>query len=339
MKDELSRLIKERFDGHETDVDPGLWDAIQGQIGSEQLASSEEGLKDLFQDRFNGHEVPVDPAAWANISQQLGHGAAAGGAGVGTLAWVAAAVGVVVIAGASFFYLDRNEVVQEISVPAIELPAATTSAPAANAEPEIIEQVNPAAPVAQLSAEAIVSVQARAEIPAVAVPDPAEAQGPSPVTVAEVLSPDVEPQGVRIVENIIAELTTRVTQDVLAEAAERNTMDESSTAPITDPSVAEVEPLPVRELPKLFLPNTFTPNGDGVNDTYTVLDASAFERIMLRVYDVRNDRLVFSTNMNEPWTGEGCMDGYYLVAVEAMTTTGELVTQGKVVWLTRNTMH
>lgn len=336
MKDELSQLFNERFTGHESPVDPGLWDAIRGQLGSEQLASSEEGLKDLLQEKFSGHEVPVDPAVWNSISQQLGHGAAAGGTGVGVFSWVAAAIGAVVIAGATYLYLDHNTAPSEATLPIAEMPepASSSVAPSIKVEPTIMPL---------------------SEVPAERVKEEASVSSPAPTTVSEPVPQVIVPEpslsgaasssnaagtdGVDIVENIIAELTTRVTEEVLAEAAERSTATNTPPTQVSEQAVAELEPLAVRELPKLFLPNTFTPNDDGVNDTYTVFDADQFERVMMRVYDVRNDRLVFSTNTNEPWTGDGCLDGYYLVAVEAVTSEGELVTQGKVVWLNRNTMH
>ena len=131
MKDDLAQLLKDRFVGHESPVDPGLWNAIQSQLGSEQLASSEEGMKELLQDKFNGHEVPVDPAVWSNISQQLGHGAAAGGVGSGLFAWVAAAIGVVVIAGGTLFYLNTKD------APRADLPATEIPAPAPEPRPGV----------------------------------------------------------------------------------------------------------------------------------------------------------------------------------------------------------
>jgi hypothetical protein len=131
-------------------------------------------------------------------------------------------------------------------------------------------------------------------------------------------------------------LTTRVTEEVLAEAAQRNTLSNAATQP--EPSATATPESPAEEvaLPELYIQNIFTPTGDGVNDTYSaVINPEAFDRVMLRIYDVRNSRLVFSTNNNEPWTGDGYPDGYYMVAVEALTPDGRLVTQGKAIWLNR----
>lgn len=355
MKDELNELFRERFAGHETPVDPALWDTIQAQLGP-LPTPGEAGLKDLLQKRFSGHEVPVDPSAWANISSQLGHGAAAGaaaGAGLGPLGWAAASIGVLAIAGITYLFWNQTTVAKTPRTVAVERPApepaVTTAAPFV---------ANEAAPVPIITEPASgphteVPLPVMDQVPQAATPKRAGSMSDphSPDEPAQVIAGDrtivgdqpvvgdQEPQGARLVEHIITELTTRVTEEVLAEAAQRSTLGESITTVDQDQLVVEPTLALQTELPKLYLPNTFTPNGDGVNDTYTVLDADAFERIMLRVYDVRNDRLVFNTNTNEPWNGDGCMDGYYLVAVEAMTTTGQLVTQGKVVWLTRNAMH
>lgn len=340
MKDDLSNLFKERFTGHESPVDPGVWDAIQGQLGAGGSVTGDEGLKELLQERFTGHEMAVDPSVWANVSSQLGHSVAAtsaGGSLLGPMGWAAAGVGVLAIAGAAYLFGPRAEPLPT----AIAKVEQNTTAPASATSPEVetpasikteilVENTTPsAAPEPSTALE-----RPTPENPPV-LPDPAP---PAPVEAPTAEPIQSGPEGAEIVENIISELTTRVTEEVLAEAAQRSTLGNSpATAP---PSLPETQ-TPVKEeddaLPQLFLQNIFTPNGDGVNDTYfPVIEADAFERIMMRVYDVRNDRLVFNTTTNEPWSGDGCLDGYYLVAVEAMTPDGRLVTQGKVVWLNRN---
>lgn len=347
MKDELTGLFREHFAGHEAPVDPGLWDAIQGQLGAGAPIAGEEGLKDLFQERFSGHEVLVEPGVWTGISSQLGHGVAAtstGGALTGTLGWAAAGVGILAIAGAAYFFSASSKGSLPEAIVRVEQPAAVAQAeliaPPISSKPDEKEVVaaEPKASTPLASPQPKVD-SATSNIPSAAI------RGPQPVTQPVPLPSAPEPtlttpQGAVIVENIISELTTRVTEEVLAEAAQRTTLGSTAT-----PAALEVdEPVSKTEqeaaLPVLVLQNTFTPNGDGINDTYSVItDPEAFDRIMLRVYDVRNNRLVFSTNTNEPWTGDGCLDGYYLVAVEAVTPEGRLVTQGKVVWLNRNAVH
>ena len=91
-------------------------------------------------------------------------------------------------------------------------------------------------------------------------------------------------------------------------------------------------------VPEIFMANTFTPNGDQINDTYEV-SPDGFAQLQMRVMSMKNDRLVFSTNTGEPWTGEGCEDGMYVVVVEAVTKEGRPVSKAKVVWLTRERMN
>ena len=92
-------------------------------------------------------------------------------------------------------------------------------------------------------------------------------------------------------------------------------------------------------LPKLCLPNTFTPNGDGTNDTYEVGCPGNFRQITTRITSLKTGQVVYRTDVNEPWTAEGQEDGYYIVAVEAITLDGRTVSEGKVVWLNRDRMN
>jgi len=136
------------------------------------------------------------------------------------------------------------------------------------------------------------------------------------------------------VESIIRKLTDEVQMEVLNDP-EQTKIIVGSTSPIdgeTEDVVAADRIL--APLPKLFMPNTFTPNGDAINDTYT-LAREGFRSMMVRVYSMKNDQLVFSTNNGEAWTGDRCEDGMYMVAVEAVTDDGRTMTEGKVVWLTR----
>jgi len=137
------------------------------------------------------------------------------------------------------------------------------------------------------------------------------------------------------VEQIIQELAAQARQE--------------AAKPETVPTPVDVVSLPVEpeevveegaavEVPKLFIPNVFTPNGDGVNDSYQVV-GEGFERILVKVFAMKTNQLVFSTNAGEAWTGVNCEDGMYLVAVEALTADGRAITEGKVVWLNRTPMN
>jgi len=347
MKDELTSLFRDRFAGHEAPVDPGAWQAIQAKLSAG--AAGGEDLQELFQERFIGHESPVDPSAWANISSQLGHGVAVtGGSGfMGGLGWAAAGIGVLALAGAAYFFTASPAVPEAI----VEVPAVV------NAPEELIEQVEVAAAMTvvppssteQLADQSPVAPSDRPSRPIQASqPGPNDrATGPEPSVPASPvdLLPEpgpstiaAKPEGPAIVEGIIAQLTEEVKADVQSRKPEQQ--HPTDTTPAEEWLPTETTPLPptVDELPKLYLQNTFTPNGDGVNDTYFVAQ-EGFSRMMIRVYSVQNNQLVFSTDSNEPWTGANCIEGYYLVAVEAVAEDGRLVTQGKVVWLNRTPLH
>lgn len=345
-KDDLSQLFQERFQGHESPVDPALWDAIQARVDA-LTAADGDPVGELFRERFQGHEVHVDPSAWTAIGQQLGHGAAAGGAGTGLLGgygWVAAAVGTLLVGGAAYLFLSPEatpiaeqkaptEVLQPAPVstvedqdreeqPAENAPATTTT----ESTPRSIEAPS------QRAVERMPSEQVPVEriTPLNTTPDPVPAPTPLPEAA----------QGPELVERIITELASQAEQEVLAQMPERPAVapfDDRRSAPEGDEpeEVAASEPA---ELPKLYLPDIFTPNGDGVNDTYEVKGVG-FRTIMVRVFSVQRDQLVFSTNNGEPWTGENCPDGMYLVAVEALTEDGRSVTEGKVLWLNRIPLH
>lgn len=345
-KDDLSQLFQERFQGHESPVDPALWDAIQARVDA-LPATDGDSLSELFRERFQGHEVHVDPSAWTAIGQQLGHGATAGGAGTGLLGgygWVAAAVGTLLVGGAAYLFMSPEatpiaerkapvEVLQPAPVNTVEdrkreaLPAenaavttATASTPLSSAAPS--ERAVERVPSTQVPVERIT--------PLITTPDPLPVPTPSPEAA----------QGPELVERIITQLASQAEQEVLAQMPER-----PAKAPFDDKRKfnedQEPEEVPVSEpaeLPKLYLPDIFTPNGDGVNDTYEV-QGVGFRTIMVRVFSVQRDQQVFSTNNGQPWTGENCPDGMYLVAVEAVTEDGRSVTEGKVLWLNRIPLH
>jgi len=144
------------------------------------------------------------------------------------------------------------------------------------------------------------------------------------------------------VDEIIAEITQQVQAEVRSTPKVPATQADGTGNPgrtneLLDP---EAQHSAIAEPPaqKPFMPNTFTPNNDGVNDDYRI-SMVGYTSMLLRVYSLKDNRLVFSTNTGEPWTGANCEDGMYLVAVEAMTATGQLVSEGKVVWLNRNGMN
>ncbi|MEO8591263.1 MAG: gliding motility-associated C-terminal domain-containing protein [Flavobacteriales bacterium] len=343
MKDSLNSLFRARFQGHEAPVDPGTWQAIQGQLVASAPAAATEPAPGTLQGKFEGHEVHVDPAVWQNISAQLGHGVGAGTSGggfFGGLGWAAAGVAGLLIVGGLIYSLSPNE------PPALVLRAPVATTIESNNAPASVTAL-PTTPTAGGTAASL-NVEPKRDINSAATTtrtngartnaSPAAEQA---VTVhppsAVQAEPEVPTPGAELVNEIIAEMTAKVEEEVRSsapppppsgmngaqeQAAETVTTSEQVTAP----------------LPQLFLPNTFTPNGDGTNDTYEVR-IDGFKHLMVRVYSLKNNQLVFSGNGSESWTGANCEDGMYMVAVEAETPDGRMVTEGKVVWLNRNSMN
>lgn len=337
-------ILRDRFAGHEAPVDPGAWQAIQAKLSAG--AAGSEDLQELFQERFSGHESPVDPSAWANISSQLGHGVAAtsGSAFMGGFGWAAAGVGVLAVVGAAYLFSANSETPEAL----VEEPAAVITPEPGGADEEAAMVASVAEPSTEGVPEPIASdvVEQYSRPAEASSPGPADrSAGPEPsipASPATMLpepgeaSTPAQPEGPAIVESIISQITEQVKAEV---EGSMNTQRKPDVSIPPDPMpTGYPEPETTAALPELFLQNTFTPNGDGVNDTYQV-SGEGFARMMIRVYSVQNNQLVFSTDSNEPWTGENCIEGYYLVAVEALTEDGRLVTKGSVVWLNRTPVH
>ena len=341
MNDRMDTLFRERLNGYEAPVDPGVWHLVQERIGP--TPSGGDDLEQLFREHSKTYEPLVDPSAWAGISGHLGHGAAGAGGGMSaSWGWLAAGAGALVLTVTAYLHQESKEGTAYIPPVATENVVQGPMMPQAQEEPPA--EALPALPRKEdIGEEArktfITTTERHKEAPIDPAPSPtppsAHQDGePRKASQTDTMSvPDIpqRPEGADLVERIIGQVT---------EAARTSlTEPEKATVPRPDPDPEPWEqepPPPQAEAPKLFLPNTFTPNGDGVNDTYEVLNPEAFGRILTRVFEVRSNQMVFSTDNNEPWTGANCPDGYYLVAVEAITMDGQLVTQGKAVWLTRD---
>lgn len=146
----------------------------------------------------------------------------------------------------------------------------------------------------------------------------------------------VTTDGAALVDRIITQITDQVEDDVRAGVDTNSATFVPQQQPLVVESPVASDDLP--PVPKPFMPNTFTPNNDGINDVY-VVPMDGFTSMLLRVYSMKSNQLVFSTNSGEPWTGSNCEDGWYMVAVEAMTIDGRLVSEGKAVWLNRTGMN
>lgn len=349
MKDSMNTLFQQRFQGHEAPVDTHVWEGIQQQLIA--AAPAADAVNELFKERFQGHEAPVDPSAWANISSQLGHSAAAGGAST-VWAWVAAGVAAVVVTTAAVLWEPGQNNAQQTTT----VVEHTNSVPAATTQPVVAGRVEvpvtaPAAsekaPAPKVSRVKQVAPQQKPN------EDRAKTVEPASPEASEQLPPPLandglgtEKDGPAVVSEIITVLEEQVKLQPFTAEPEPGSAAKPATAkkPNTDvsldghPSGETIETTTPAALPKLFMPNTFTPNGDGVNDTYMV-DGASYAALFVRVYSLKTNALVFSTNSGEPWTGDGCEDGMYMVAVEAHTPEGRTTTEGKVVWLNRNRIN
>lgn len=346
MKGNIEQLFRERFQGHEAPVDPGMWQAIQQQLGATAPAPA-DGVDELFRERFAEHEVQMDASVWEGISKELGHAAPAA-PGQGMWGWAAATAGVLVVA-AGLWYVGSKDRIPEAApalVVTVEQPR-TTASEQTKAEPASeLEEARTVAPTSPTpsdpgqatatTAHTPTSAVSPGDVPPTDLTDDASPVVPVPATV-EPNVPSVpttiqtEPA---LVETIIQQITERTVNEVRANPEVKPTLE-----PAAETMAAATPSTPDQEVvTEIFMPNTFTPNGDQINDTYEV-SRDGFEQLQMRVMSMKNDRLVFSTNTGEPWTGEGCEDGMYVVVVEAITTNGKAVSKAKVVWLNRERMN
>ena len=330
MKNSLNDLFHERFQGHEAPVDPGTWAVIEAKLLTAAPAS--DPVNDLFRERFQNHESVVDPSAWSNISNQLGH-PVAGGGWTGAYGWMAAGVAGMVAVGALVFALNSNPV--EVVEAALEPRPENLLEPVVVTEPEHVPRSESLDQQSASMPERRTIVQPVKAQPSDSPVEPAESDVASTPIAEEVV----------VVDQIIEDLTVRTMLEVLG------------SEPVTTPQAAQPEkaegnntgiempPMettaPKAEEPiKLFMPNTFTPNGDGINDTYRILPRQGFSSVLVRVYSMKNNQLVFSSaSVDDEWQGLNCDDGIYLVAVEAITLGGHVVADGKVVWLNRGSTN
>jgi hypothetical protein len=348
MKGNIEQLFRERFQGHETPVDPGMWEAIQQQMGATAPAAA-DGVNELFRERFAEHEVQMDASVWEGISKELGHAAPAV-PGQSVLGWAAATAGVLVVA-AGLWYLGTTDGAPEAPSARVIIAEQTqtpeSEQPVAEPAPMVAEATTTKTAVQGSDEERPTSPTRATSSTIVPVPASArEADGAGDATPIDPLpnaantptTPPLAPTPAEpaLVETIIQQITERTVNEVRANPdGAPAPMPEPASEPMgaTRPADGEQE-----AVPEIFMANTFTPNGDQINDTYEV-SPDGFEQLQMRVMSMKNDRLVFSTNTGEPWTGEGCEDGMYVVVVEAVTTDGRPVSKAKVVWLNRERMN
>ncbi|MBK9176326.1 MAG: gliding motility-associated C-terminal domain-containing protein [Flavobacteriales bacterium] len=342
MKDKMNHLFRERFQGHEAPVDPATWQVIEARLLTSAPAS--DSANDLFKDRFQQHEVNVDPGVWQGISSQLGHGAAGGGL-LGGYGWVAAGLAGVVAVGALVFALNQGDGDAAL---AKQEPAKTTATQPESSIPDreaIVANEGSSGPATidgnpdTGSNPTRLTSTSTKQTPELVATNPADLN--LALGAVQPSTGDTDPE---LVELIITDLSEQVIKEVEAgqrtaspdgveDATTETASEQESTVPPAE-SAAEEQPV------KLIMPNVFTPNGDGTNDTYRIEPKNGFASTLVRVYSMKSNQLVFSsTGLDQEWTGANCEDGMYMVAVEAITLDGRVISEGKVVWLNRNSMN
>jgi len=58
------------------------------------------------------------------------------------------------------------------------------------------------------------------------------------------------------------------------------------------------------ECPEIRIPNAFTPNGDGINDTWTIIGLEYDPTALIRVFTRYGQQVYQSKGYGTPWNGE-----------------------------------
>ncbi|MEZ0540868.1 gliding motility-associated C-terminal domain-containing protein [Fibrella arboris] len=88
----------------------------------------------------------------------------------------------------------------------------------------------------------------------------------------------------------------RVIAQPVATTTYRLTVSQDSQCPLSSSVVITV-------LPGLFFPSAFTPNGDGQNDTWTLIGIEAFPLCSVRIYNRWGELILHESPYREPWDG------------------------------------
>ncbi len=100
---------------------------IDGFIGEEYMKMQDDQIRELFQQKLSGHESAVDPALWNSIQSGIsgtasGSGVAGGSfiSKLGTMKLVAAIAGIVAVGGIIVYQLVSNEPIESPQVAVVE---------------------------------------------------------------------------------------------------------------------------------------------------------------------------------------------------------------------------
>jgi gliding motility-associated-like protein/uncharacterized repeat protein (TIGR01451 family) len=90
-----------------------------------------------------------------------------------------------------------------------------------------------------------------------------------------------------------------------------------------DPVSANNEAVLIQENNTLTVPNLFTPNGDGVNDTFTILGLEAFKQNEITIINRWGNSVYTQKNYKNDWSGNGLLEGTYFYLLKVLMPNGE----------------
>lgn len=81
--------------------------------------------------------------------------------------------------------------------------------------------------------------------------------------------------------------------------------------------------------PQYVVPNAFSPNGDGVNDSFRIINSGSIQAINMRVYNRWGNKVFETTDLNEGWNGRvkgrDSSVGTYVFYAELTLSNGEVI--------------
>jgi gliding motility-associated-like protein/uncharacterized repeat protein (TIGR01451 family) len=73
----------------------------------------------------------------------------------------------------------------------------------------------------------------------------------------------------------------------------------------------------------LSIPNVFTPNGDGMNDTFTIVGLNVYPENEILIFNRWGNTVFQEKNYHNEWTGPGLSEGTYFYILRVKSTAGD----------------